>query len=207
MRSFAEYNAIPMSKRADAKPTYTGGYSYVDAEGPATIALGFEGVADGSPDKPAMMVLEALLSAGTSSLLGKAGMAAEASSIYYSDTGLFTIVGSCDGAKAGDYIKTIATVLKTAPAAADVAKAKATAKSLLALKAEDKSALVDMLGTSLLVGGSCGSVGDLQKAIDGVNDAAVASVAKKMLASKPTVVAYGDIYAVPHYSAIEAALK
>jgi len=207
MRSFAEYNAIPLKARPDTKAAYTGGDCRVEAAGPCTIALGFEGVSDSSADKAAVMVLEALLSTGTSSLLGKAGLSAEASAIFYSDTGLFSVLGSCEAGKAADYIKTVTTVLKSSPAAADIAKAKAAAKNLLALKAEDKSALVDSLGMSLLVGGSCGSVADLQKAIDGVKDADVTAAAKKIFGSKPTVVAHGDIYNVPHLSAIEAALK
>jgi processing peptidase subunit alpha len=205
MRSFAEYNAIPMKARPDTKPTYTGGYTFVEAAGPCTVAIGFEGVADSSPNKAALLVLESLLGSGTTSLLGKAGLAAEASATFYSDTGLFSIVGTCEPAKAADYCKTLSTVLKTAPAAADVTKAKAAAKVALALA--DSSTLVDDMGMSLLVGGTCGTVGDLQKAIDGVDDKAIVAAAKKMLGSKPAVVAHGDIYAVPHYAAMEALFK
>jgi len=205
MRSFAEYNAIPMKKRPDTKPAYTGGDCRIEASGPCTIALGFEGVPDSSEDKAAVMVIEALLGAGSQSLCGKAGIAAEASATFYSDTGLFSITGTCEASKAGDYISTLATVLKSTPAAGDVAKAKAYAKSLLALRCEDKSYLVDSLASSLIASNTCGSAADLMKAIDGVSD--IAGAAKKIFGSKPTVVAYGDVYNVPHYSAIEAALK
>jgi len=205
MRSFAEYNAIPMKSRPDTNPAYTGGDCRIEAPGPCTIALGFEGVPDSSEDKAAVMVIEALLGAGSQSLLGKAGIAAEASATFYSDTGLLSITGTCEPSKAADYISTLATVLKGTPAAGDVAKAKAYAKSLLALRSEDKSYLVDSLGSSLIASNTCGSVADLQKAIDGVSD--ISGAAKKIFGSKPTVVAYGDIYNVPHYAAIEAALK
>merc|ERR1712118_35963 len=157
----------------------------IEASGGCTIALGFEGVADSSPDKATLLVLEALLSAGTTSLIGKAGLAAEASSTFYSDTGLFTITGICEPAKAADYCKTLSSVFKSPPAAADVPKAKLAAKNSLALKSEDKSYLVDCLGMSLLSSGTCGSIADLQKAIDGVSDKAVADCAKKIFSSKP----------------------
>jgi processing peptidase subunit alpha len=205
MRSFAEYNAIPMKKRPDTKPAYTGGECRVEAAGPCTIAIGFEGVPDSSADKAALMVIEALLGAGSQSLCGKAGLSAEASATFYSDTGLFSITGTCEPGKAADYVKTLASVLKATPSAGDVTKAKAYAKSLLALRCEDKSYLVDSLASSLIASNTCGSVADLMKAIDGVSD--IAGAAKKIFGSKPTVVAYGDVYNVPHYSAIEAALK
>merc|ERR1711935_32514 len=68
MRSFAEYNAIPNKARPDTKPTYTGGDCRIEGSGPCTIAVGFEGVADGSADKATMMVVEALVGAGSQSL-------------------------------------------------------------------------------------------------------------------------------------------
>jgi len=203
MRSFAEYNAIPMKERPATKPTYTGGDCRVETDGGCTIGIAFEGVADSSADKAAVLVLEAMLGAGTTSLLGKAGLAAEASATFYSDTGLFSITGICEPGKAADYVKTLASVLKSPTG--DISKAKLAAKNAIALKAEDKSFLVDSLGKSLLASGTCQTIADIQKAIDGVSD--VAGAAKKIFGSKPTVVAHGDIYNVPHYSAIEAALK
>jgi len=47
-----------------------------------------------------------------------------------------------------------------------------------------------------------GTPAAMKEAIDKVTDADVAAVAKKILGSKPTVVASGDIYAVPHYTEI-----
>jgi len=209
MRSFAEYNAIPMKARPDTKPSYTGGDCRIEAAGGCTVAIGFEGVALSSADRAPLMVLESLLGAGAGSLLGKAGLAASASATFYSDTGIFAVTGSCEPAKASAYCSTLATVLKGLGSVKgdEVAKAKTYTKNLLALKAEDKGSLIDSMGASVLSTGVATSVADLAKLVDGVSDAQLAAVAKKLLASKPTVVAHGDIYNVPHYAAIEASLK
>lgn len=204
MRSFAEYNAIPSKPRPDTKPTYTGGYTLVEAgTGLCAISLGFEGVASGSAEVGALLVLESLIGAGAGSNLAKAGVSATAAAELYSDTGLFTITGVCEPADAPGYIAKVGAALK---ASGDVARAKATAKAKVAVAAEDKSALVDSLAASILTD-KVVSTAELIKMVDAVTDAQVASVAKKVFASEPTIVAHGDINSVPAAAAIKAALS
>merc|ERR1719384_411514 len=66
MRSFADYNAIPMKHREKSKPTYTGGD--LRAEGPSPfchVAIGMESSAWGQKDLPALTILQTVLGGGS----------------------------------------------------------------------------------------------------------------------------------------------
>merc|ERR1712203_1002429 len=95
----------------------------------------------------------------------------------------------------------------TAVSKDELTKAKAMLKGKLFRQLDDDSHLMQDLGTQVLLSGRYGSAADFAKAIDSVSEGDVAAAAKKLLASRPTVVAYGDTHTVPHYSAVEAALK
>merc|ERR1711920_497016 len=89
----------------------------------------------------------------------------------------------------------------------ELARAKAALKGNLLRQLDDDTVLMQDMGTQLLTSGRYSSASDFAKAIDGVNESAVASAASKLLASKPTLAAYGDTHTVPHLSAVEALLK
>lgn len=207
MRAFAEYNAIPMKARPDQKATYTGGDCRVESDSPlAHLSFGFECGALGSADAAATQVLQALLGTGEGSVLSKAGLAASCSAQFFSDSGLFTIDGSAEAAQAGEYCASVAKIVSgLAPKSEEIARAKAIVKTAVFIDEEDAAVHVDQVGKQLLAGGSVVSAVELAKQVDAVTDAQVASVAKKIFGSKPTVVAYGDIFGVPHYSALESA--
>mmetsp|Transcript_956 Transcript_956/g.2698 ORF Transcript_956/g.2698 Transcript_956/m.2698 type:complete len:108 (+) Transcript_956:190-513(+) len=89
----------------------------------------------------------------------------------------------------------------------ELAKAKSMLKASLFRATDDDCTLLKDMSQQLLISGKYGSAADFAKIIDGVSEADVAAAAKKILSSKPTIAAYGDTHTVPHYSAIEAALK
>merc|ERR1712151_1176032 len=95
----------------------------------------------------------------------------------------------------------------TTVSADELAKAKVGLKAQLFRQVDDASVLMHDMGSQLLLSGKYGSAADFAKIIDGVSGAQVTAAAKKLLASKPTVAAFGDTHAVPHYSLVEAALK
>merc|ERR1711879_76263 len=74
-------------------------------------------------------------------------------------------------------------------------------------QSDDSHEVLKDLGTQLLLSGKYGSVADFAKSIDGVTQEQLTSAARKLLSSRPTLAAYDDTHTVPHYSAIEAALK
>merc|ERR1712012_41344 len=95
----------------------------------------------------------------------------------------------------------------TSVAEAELITAKAMLKGNLLRQLGDDVMLMQDMGTQLLTSGRYSSVADFVKAIDGVTEADLVGAARKLLASKATVVAYGDTHAVPHLSSVETMLK
>merc|ERR1719515_524793 len=125
MRSFADYNAIPLKART-SKAAYSGGYSLEEGSSPfCHLAIGFESGSWGS-DTAAIQVLQAVLGgtsaaggvgSGVTTRLGaqvvKQSPYVESSSAFniaYSDTGVFGVYTVCEGDKAGEVT---ASVVKT----------------------------------------------------------------------------------------------
>jgi len=227
MRSFADYNAIPMKKRDAPKAAFTGGDLRVEGSSPfCHLAVGLESAAWGQAELAPLAVLQALLgsaSAGSSTL--GAGSSARLSTqvvrqnpyvescsafnTSYSDSGLFGVYGVCQPDQAGSLAKAICDSLKglTTVSKDELAQAKAVLKGKLARQVDDPAQLMADMGQQLLHGGRYGSPSDFGKMIDGVSEAQVAEAAKKLLGSRPALAAYGDTHAVPHYGAIESMLK
>jgi len=227
MRSFADYNAIPMKKRAETPAQYTGGD--LRAEGPSPfchVAIGLQSVAWGQKDLAAVTVLQTILGGGSAVCSGPgSGLTSRlatqvvkqnpyvescaAFNTSYSDSGLFGVYGVSHPDKAGDMCAGIAKTLTGLKSVTgeELARAKAVLKGNLLRQLDDDTTLMQDMGTQLLTSGRYSSVADFAKAIDGVTESAVSSAATSILASKPTIAAYGDTHTVPHMSAVEAMLK
>jgi len=227
MRSFADYNAIPLKKRADNKAKYTGGD--VRREGGSQfchVALAFESSQWGQKELAPVTLLQTLLGGGNavnnlpgsgitsrlSTQVLKQSPYVESCSAFntsYSDSGLFGIYGVSQPAQAGDMVASMAKALAglTTVGKDELARAKAMLKGQLARQMDDDKTLMQDIASQILVSGKYGSAADFAKVIDGVSEAEVAAVAKKLLAGKPSIGAFGDTHAVPHYSAVEAMLK
>lgn len=227
MRSFADYNAIPLKKRDEVKALYTGGDMRVEGSSPfCHLAIAFESAPWGNADLAAVTLLQTLLGGGSavSTAIGSGVTSRLATQVVkqspyvescaafntsYSDSGLFGVYGVAQPDKAGDMAKAIAKTLTglTTVGKDELAKAKAMLKGKMLRQADNDVELMQDMGTQLLLTGRYGSPSDFAKIIDGVTEAQVTAVAKKILSSKLTLAAYGDIHTVPHYSSMEAALK
>jgi len=227
MRSFADYNAIPLKQRTETKAQYTGGD--LRAEGPSPfchLAVAFESAAWGKKELAPVAVLQTLLGGGSavanapgSGVTSRLATQVLKQSPYvescaafntsYSDTGLFGVYGVCQPDKAGDMCSAIAKTLTglASVTGEELLVAKAMLKGNLLRQLDDDVMLMQDMGTQLLTSGRYSSVADFVKAIDSVSEADVTGVARKLLASKPTVAAYGDTHAVPHLSSVEALLR
>jgi processing peptidase subunit alpha len=227
MRSFADYNAIPLKKREAAKAMYTGGDLRMEGSSPyCHLAIALESVPWGQQELAPITLLQALLGSA-SAVTGNVGsgrtsrLATEivkqspyvescaSFNTSYSDSGLFGIYGVCQPDKAGTMASAMMKSLTglTSVSKAELDKAKAMLKGKIYRQTDDGSTLTQDLGQQLLLSGRYGSPADFAKAIDAVSEAQVTAAAKKLLSSKPTVAAFGDTHTVPHYSAVEAALK
>merc|ERR1712194_721742 len=112
----------------------------------------------------------------------------------YSDSGLFGVYAVCEPAAAGIVV-------------AEIKKAKAVLKGSLLRQVDDSAALMQDMGTQMLLSGKYATPAEFCAVVDGVSVSQVTAAAEKILSSKPTVVAFGDTHAIPHYSTIEAGLK
>merc|ERR1719203_2113983 len=227
MRSFADYNAIPLKKRTEEAALYTGGDLRMEGSSPyCHLAIALESVPWGQQELAPITLLQALLGSA-SAVTGNVGSGrtsrlateivkqspyAESCASFntsYSDSGLFGIYGVCQPDKAGTMASAMMKSLTglTSVSKAELDKAKAMLKGKIYRQTDDGSTLTQDLGQQLLLSGRYGSPADFAKAIDAVSEAQVTAAAKKLISSKPTVAAFGDTHTVPHYSAVEAALK
>merc|ERR1712194_721261 len=89
--------------------------------------------------------------------------------------------------RAGEMCASIAKTMGgcTSVSKEELAKAKAQLKGNLFRQLDDDAGLVQDLGTQIMLTGKHVPAADFAKTIDGVSEADVASVAKKLLASKP----------------------
>jgi len=227
MRSFADYNAIPMKERKAPKANYTGGSLMMDGPTPfCHLAIGLESVPWGQAELAPITILQTLLGSasavtatvggGTTSRLAtqvvKQSPYVESCSAFnasYSDSGLFGIYGVSHPDKAGEMatamIKALAG-LKTV-SDAELAAAKTVLKGKMLRQVDDDATMMKDIGQQLLLSGRYGSPADFAKMIDATTAAQVTDAAKKLLTARPTVAAYGATYAVPSLLDVEAGLK
>jgi len=218
MRSFADYNAIPMKKRDEAKAIYTGGDLRSDGASPyCHLAIALESAPWAKKELASITLLQALLGSA-SAVTGDIGTgrtsrlsteivkqspyveSCAAFNTSYSDSGLFGIYGVSQPDKAGAMATAMLKSLSglTSVTKAELDKAKAMLKGKMFRQVDDGNTLMQDMGQQLLLSGRYGSPADFAKVIDGVSEAEVTAVAKKMLSSKPTVAAFGDTHTVPH---------
>lgn len=227
MRSFADYNAIPMKKRDATKAAYTGGDLRLEGSSPfCHLAVGLESVPWGQAELAPVAILQTILGGGSavSSSIGGGSMSRLSAQVVkqnpyvescaafntsYSDGGLFGVYGVSHPEKAGELCKAITKALSglTSVTADELAAAKAVLKGMILRQVDDEATMMKDIGQQLLLAGKYGSPAEFAKMIDAVSAAEVTAAATKLLASRPTVAAFGDTHAVPHYGAIEAALK
>merc|ERR1719254_287502 len=120
MRSFADYNAIPLKKREAVKATYTGGDLRMDGSSPfCHLAVAFESLPWGHQELTTVPLLQTILGGGNaasnapgSGVTSRLSAQVVQQSPYvescaafntsYSDTGLFGVYGVSHPDKAGD---------------------------------------------------------------------------------------------------------
>lgn len=227
MRSFADYNAIPMKKRDEAKALYTGGDLRIEGPSPfCHVAIGLESSAFGQKELAPVALLQTILGSGTASssspgagvtsrlstTITKQSPSVESVAAFntsYSDSGIFGVYGVCAPEKAGEMCGAIMKSLTGLKSVSkdELTKAKSMLKASLLRATDDDCTLLKDMSQQLLISGRYGSAADFAKIIDGVTEADVTAAASKLLGSKPTVAAFGDTHSVPHYSAVEAGLK
>jgi len=227
MRSFVDYNAIPMKEREEAAAAYTGGDLRMDTASPfCHMGIVLESAALGSDDLAAVAVLKTLLGGGSASsrTVGGGSLSRLSRQVVkqnphvhtcmgvsgaYSDTGLFGVYSACHADKAGEVAEAVIGALTglTSISDAELAGAKAVLKGKVLRGMDNDAALMKDIGQQLLHTGTYQSPEAFSRAIDEVTVDSATGAARKMLSSAPTVVACGDTHTVPHYAAVVNGLK
>jgi mitochondrial-processing peptidase subunit alpha len=214
---------------SDAPALYTGGSIRVSGDGAGHVAIGFNGVSWSDADLIPVCVLHTLLGGGGSfssggpgkgmytrlfsNILNRHGWVSSAVAFNhcYSDSGLFGIHASCaDPANLNNLIEVVGSQVgkMSGPLGKDeLSRAKAMTKSSLLMNLESRAVVCEDIGRQILGSNKYVGAAKLCAAIDKLDEGDIRRVAAKMLASKPSLVIYGEEYATHAYDAIEGSIK
>jgi predicted Zn-dependent peptidase len=192
------------SPEAGAPANYCGGERAEDrALEQVHLVLGFEGISYGDDDYYAASVLSSVLGGGMSSRLfqevrEKRGLVY---SIYtfsssYKDGGLFGIYAGTGADKVPELMPVLGDELRKVGATVtdvEIDRVKAQLRAGMLMAMENTRARVERLGQHILVYGRPVPPDEIMTRINAVDRAALARVAKRLFAGKPTLAALGRI--------------
>ncbi len=205
----AAFDPVDRPHAVDPAPAhYHGGVAGISRELEQThVVLGFEGVAYADPDFYAMNMLSAILGGGLSSRLfqevrEKRGLVYDIHSFSSSfrDSGIFGVYAGTFEQAVGEVIRHTAEEIhgiagKVRPDELD--RAMAQARSGLLMGLESCSGQAEALAHQLRVYGRPVPVDEHLKQLAAVDRAAVSRVARRLLASRPTLAAVGPLGGLP----------
>jgi predicted Zn-dependent peptidase len=207
----ASFDRLPKtSGKTRKRATYQGGNWQDDRDlEQVNLVLGFAGVGYRDPDFYALSVLSALLGGGMSSRLfqevrEKRGLVY---SIYtfpasYSDIGVFGIYAGTGEREVEELVPLVCEELVKVTRSVDtdeVARARAQLKSSVLMSLESTSARCEQLARQLMVFGRVIPLAEAIAKIEAVDGEAVLRVARRLMASRPTVAALGPIARLEPY--------
>lgn len=204
---------------------YQGGIKLVESESEFThVALGFNPGSWHSDDLIDICTLHFLLGGGGSFSAGGPGKgmysrlylnvlnqhfwvdSAIAFNSLYEDAGLFGIYGSCVPSEAGKLVDVFSEELLKLKngtlGAEEVSRAKNQLKSSMMMKLESRQVLFEDIGRQLLTYKKRETPEQLCQKVDAVTPDSLKKAAAKMLKTKPTVAAFGNISTIPKYDEI-----
>ncbi|KAG2213856.1 hypothetical protein INT47_001125 [Mucor saturninus] len=220
LQNLAEtYFNLPSGKLSLTASTYYGGESRIEnVSSKGEYVLAFEGAAADSAEFAALQVLRHALggevnvkhTAGSGILAQAAAKFAEGTEIKafnlgYSDAGLFGLQVSAATAETGAAISAAAEQLKAAAkglSSEDFSRAVAQAKFAATAGFETRLDRLQTLGVQALRSGKYTSAAESVAAIEKVTTADIAQVAEKLLKSKTTTVALGDLTSLPYADSV-----
>ena len=176
---------------------YHGGFESRNGtgNGETAVAVGYEGVATGSEDQTASLVLEAIVNTAAKGT-------GECINYSYSDTGLFGIYVEGHGDATSAAVSTGVNALKAVVGGGFDDAAVSAAKNKVMMAVLDKSAAerADFYAGQALATNAPLTPEAFADAVDAVTTADVKAVAKKIAASKPVVSSAGNVAYAPYAS-------
>ncbi len=184
----------------------------------AHVVLGFEGVGYDDPDYYPLAVYSTALGGGMSSRLfqevrEKRGLVY---SIYsfsssYTDCGLFGLYAGTGAEELGELMDVVGDELRRSAddlmEPAELARARMQIKAGVLMSLESTSSRAERLARHTLVYGRPLSIAEISERIDAVSAEDVRRVAKRMLATAPTLAALGPVDGLVEYGSIAARLR
>ncbi|CAO3609572.1 unnamed protein product [Mucor hiemalis] len=213
------YLNLPSGKLSLAGSKYFGGESRIESvSSKAEYIVAFQGAAADSAEYAALQVLRHALggevnikhTAGSGILAQTAAKFAEGTEIKafnlgYSDAGLFGVQVSAANAETGAAVSAAVEQLKAVAkglSAEDFSRAVAQAKFAATAGFETRLDRLETLGAQALRSGKYTSAAESAAAIEKVTTADIAQVAEKLLKSKATTVALGDLTSLPYADSV-----
>ena len=210
------FTTLPDQPLADFEPaSYTGGDCRVEADlEQVHVVLGFQGIDMHDPDYQAAQVFSTMLGGGSSSRLfqevrEKRGLVYSIQSFIgdSSECGLFGIYAGTGDERLGELMPVLCDEMaKTSQGftPAEIARGKAQLKAALLMGLENTFNRAEMLGLNLLTYGRPIPIAETLAEIDAVDEVALARIAKRILASPPTLTAMGKLKRLESYDRIAA---
>jgi predicted Zn-dependent peptidase len=180
------------------------------------FTLGFQGVSYDDPDFYALQTLSTLYGGGMSSRLfqevrEKRGLVYTIHSFTscYLDDGIFGVYAGTSPEQIGEVVPIICDELQAIGETleeGELARARAQLKASLLMSRESTSTRCEQLANHLLVHGHPVDVADIVSKVEAVDEDAIRRVAKRLVASTPTMVAVGAIDGLESYDTMRARL-
>ena len=215
----AAFAGLGSSAGAQAEPArYAGGEAREERDlEQVHIVLGYEGLAYGDPDYYALSVLSAMLGGGMSSRLFQE-IREERGLVYsiytfgstYFDTGLFGIYAGTGVEACAEVVELICRHVRAMAdgiTEAELQRARAQLKAGILMSLESTAARSEQIARQTLVYGRPLAPAEITAKIDGVDTGAIARVAERLRAGRPTLSAIGPVAGLPDYDAIIAGLS
>ena len=181
------------------------------------LVIGLEGLSYHDPDFYALQVFSTLLGGGMSSRLfqevrERRGLVYTIHSFAssFADCGVFGVYAGTGPAEVAELVPVVCRELKRAPVDAseeEIARARAQLKVSTLMALESTSARCDQLAQQMLVFGRPIPISEVIAKIDAVDQSAVARVAARLVATRPTIAALGPLGGLEPYQAILARLR
>ena len=208
---------------------YVGGDYRVATDSPVTnvvMAFEFQGGWRDTKASTAMTVLNTLMGGGGSfsaggpgkgmysrlyrNVLNKHGWAQNCTAFHsvFDEVGVVGISGVADGARTGDMVAVMASEMSAVANGSitdeELVRAKAATVSSILMNLESKAIVAEDIGRQILTYGERKSPSEFIAQVNALTAADVAAVAKKCIASKPTLCMVGDLSSAPRYEQLKA---
>eukprot|EP00962_Isochrysis_galbana_P053823 scaffold25318_cov117-Isochrysis_galbana.AAC.3 len=124
---------------------------------------------------------------------------------FYNDVGVFGVYGATSASCMGQLVSVLCKEMAgmgSGVSSEELARAKNQLKASLVMNLESRPILLEDIGRQVLSYGAYTPATELVAKIEKVSAADLARVAKKVMASPPSVAVYGDTTSVPRYDVI-----